>query len=117
MTYVESALLPVPTANKEAYLRHAERMAAVFRKYGALSVVECWGVNVPDGEVNSMHTAVLRKPDETVVLSLITWSSRALRDEAWKDIMSDPAMRMDGSAMPMDGKRMIFGGFEAILEV
>ena len=60
--------------------------------------------------------AVKRNDDETVVFSWITWPSRAVRDEGWKKIMSDPRMKPDVNAMPFDGKRMIYGGFEAIVE-
>lgn len=48
MVYVDGFLSAVPTANKEAYLRHAENAARVFRDHGALSVVECWGDDVPE---------------------------------------------------------------------
>lgn len=116
MTYVDGFLAAVPTANKEAYRRHAEEAAEVFKKYGALSLVECWGDDVPAGKVNSMHTAVMRKPDETVVFSWITWPSRAARDDGMAKVMADPAMQSSDNAMPFDGQRMIFGGFEMIVE-
>ena len=58
--------------------------------------------------------AVQRKPDETVVFSWITWPSREVRDAGMKKVMADP--RIPGSdPMPFDGKRMIFGGFQAIV--
>lgn len=113
MAYVDGFLVAVPTANKEAYLKIAEETAPVFKKYGALSVVECWGDDVPEGKVNSMHTAVMRKPDESVVFSWVVWPSRAVRDEAWPKMMDDPAMAE--MTMPFDGQRMIHGGFEPIL--
>jgi uncharacterized protein YbaA (DUF1428 family) len=53
----------VPTANREAYRSHAEEAAVVFRDHGALSLVECWGNDVPEGKVNSMQSAVLRKQE------------------------------------------------------
>jgi uncharacterized protein YbaA (DUF1428 family) len=65
MAYVDGFVLPVPTANKEAFRRHAEEIAGIFKEHGALDVVECWGDDVPEGKVNSFHTAVLREPNET----------------------------------------------------
>ena len=114
MTYVDGMVCAVPTANKEAYREHWRIAAAVFRKRGALSVVEAWGGDVPEGETNSMHTAVMRKNDETVVFSWIVWPSRTVRDEGVKNAMADPAMQVD--ATPFDGRRVIYGGFEVILE-
>ena len=116
MTYVDGFVAPVPTANKEAYLKHAADAVAVFKDHGALSVVECWGDDVPEGEVNSFHTAVLRKPEETVLFGWITWPSKAVRDAGMAKAMADPRLAPDQSPMPFDGKRMIFGGFEAVLE-
>lgn len=117
MTYVDGMLAAVPTANKEAYRSMSERAATVFKDHGALSLVECWGDDVPEGEVNSMHTAVLRKPGETVVLSWIIWPSKAVRDTGMPKVMADPRMAQSGQEMPFDGKRMIFGGFEMIVNV
>jgi len=114
MSYVDGMVCAVPTANKEAYRAHAEKAAAVFERHGALGLTECWGDDVPEGKTNSLHTAVLREPDETVVFSWIVWPSKAVRDEAWPKVTADPAMA--GQEMPFDGRRMIFGGFEVILE-
>lgn len=114
MTYVDGVLTAVPTANKDAYKAFAERAAKLFKRAGALSVVECWGDDVPEGKVNSLHTAVMRKPDETVVFSWISWPSKDVRDAGWAQIMEDGEMM--GEEMPYDGSRMIFGGFEVMLD-
>lgn len=116
MTYVDGFVGAVPTANKEAYRRHAEEAAAIFKEYGALSLVECWGDDVPEGKINSMHTAVLRKADETVVFSWITWPDKATRDAGMAKVFADPRTRATMDAMPFDGSRMIFGGFEVIVD-
>ena len=116
MTYVDGFVAAVPTANRESYKTYAERAAGIFKEHGALTVTECWGDDVPDGKVTSLPMAVQRKDDETVVFSWITWPSRAVRDEGWKKIISDPRMKPDVNAMPFDGKRMIYGGFEIIFE-
>ena len=113
--YVNGAVLAVPTANKEAFRRHAREAAAVSKEFGALSVVECWGDDVPEGAINSMHAAVFRKDDETVVFSWITWPDKATRNASMAKIMVDPRMSPDRNPMPFDGRRVIFGGFEAIV--
>jgi len=114
--YVDGFVLAVPTAGKDAYRRHAEEAAVVFRDHGALSLVEAWGDDVPEGKLNSMHTAVLRKPEETVVFAWITWPDRATRDAGMQKVFADPRSAPSMQAMPFDGKRMIFGGFEVIVQ-
>ena len=117
MTYVEGFVAAVPTAHREKYRFHAEKAAVVFKAHGALKVVECWGDDVPDGEVTSFPMAVKCKADETVVFSWILWPSRQVREDGMKKVMADPRSKPDANPMPFDGKRLIFGGFEVIVEV
>lgn len=116
MTYVDGFVAAVPTANRETYRRHAALAAEVFKQYGALSVVECWGDDVPEGKLTSFPMAVKRQPEETVVFSWITWPSKAVRDEGMKKTMEDSRLQPETNPMPFDGKRLIYGGFEAIVE-
>ncbi|NVH74560.1 DUF1428 domain-containing protein [Paraburkholderia sp. JPY432] len=116
MTYVDGFVVPVPTANREAYRQFAERAAAVFKEHGALKVVECWGDDVPEGKVTSFPMAVKRKDDETVVFSWVVWPSRQSRDEGMKAVMADPRLQPDKDPMPFDGQRLIYGGFETIVD-
>lgn len=115
MTYVDGFVIAVPTANKDAYLEHAKACVPVFKKYGALRLVETWGVDVPDGEVTSFPMAVKAKPDETVMFSWIVWPSKEVRDDGMEAAMQDPFFA-EGYELPFDGKRMIFGSFETILD-
>jgi uncharacterized protein YbaA (DUF1428 family) len=117
MSFVDGIVAAVPTANKEAYREHAQTFGAVFKEYGALSVVECWGADVPEGKLTSFSLAVQRKADETVVFSWITWPSRAARDEGMKGVMADQRLQAAGAAMPFDGKRLIYGGFDVLLSL
>jgi uncharacterized protein YbaA (DUF1428 family) len=116
--YFDGYVIAVPNANKEKYREIAAKMAPLFKEFGALSVVETWGDDVPEGKVTSFTLAVKREPDESVVFSWVTWPSRAVRDAGNDKVMKDPRVEAICSPadMPFDGKRMIFGGFEAIVE-
>ena len=116
MNYVDGFVCAVPTANREKYRRHAEAAAQVFKEHGALKLVECWGDDVPDGKLTSFPMAVKRKPDETVVFSWIVWPSRQVRDIGMKKVMADPRSKPDANPMPFDGARLIYGGFEMIVD-
>lgn len=113
MTYVDGFVASVPTANRAEFLQHAQAMGEIFKEHGAISVIDCWGDDVPQGKLTSFPLAVQCQPDETVVFSWINWPSRQARNEAWSRVMADPRMQT-GAAPPFDGKRMIFGGFEMI---
>ncbi|MBR7799245.1 DUF1428 domain-containing protein [Undibacterium fentianense] len=117
MAYVDGFVCAVATANKEQYLTHAKLIASVFKEHGALQVVECWGDDVPDGKVTSFPLAVQRKEDETVVFSWVRWPSRTIRDQAWGKVMQDPRLSDQDRILPFDGQRLIYGGFEMLLEI
>ncbi|WP_432768910.1 MAG: DUF1428 domain-containing protein [Sphingopyxis sp.] len=116
MTYVEGFVVAVPTANKEAYRKHAADAAPLFKEFGVSRMVEAWGDDVPDGKVNDLKGAVQAKPDETVVFSWFEYPDKATRDAANEKMMSDPRMAAMGGDMPFDGKRMIIGGFDSIVD-
>ena len=116
MTYVDGFVAAVPTANREKYRKHADEAAKIFEEYGALKVVECWGDDVPEGKLTSFPMAVQKKDDETVVFSWIVWPSKQARDEGMKKVMADPRIQPNVNPMPFDGKRLIFGGFEVLVE-
>ncbi len=112
MNYVDGFVASVATANRAAYTTFTLEMGQLFKDHGALSVVDTWGDDVPEGKLTSFPMAVQCKADETVVFGWIVWPSRAARDEGMKQAMADP--RMQNPEMPFDGKRMIMGGFEVI---
>jgi uncharacterized protein YbaA (DUF1428 family) len=117
MNYIDGFVTPVPLVKKEAYLKHASRTADMFKEYGALKIVESWGDDVPEGKLTSFTMAVKRADDEAVVLTWIEWPSKAFRDAAWEKIMADPRLDPANSPTPpFDGKRLIYGGFQIILE-
>ncbi|MGJ8546425.1 MAG: DUF1428 domain-containing protein [Sulfitobacter sp.] len=115
MTYVNGMVAAVPTENKEIYTKMALAMKPVFQRHGAIDVVDCWGVDVPDGETTSFPMAVKCKANETVVFSWITWPDKKIAEAGMEATMQDPAIG-DLSQMPFDLTRMIFGGFEKLGE-
>ena len=121
MSYIDGFVLAVPTANRQTFIEHARRGDSVFTELGATRVVECWADDVPDGKVTDFRRAVKATPDETVVFSWIEWPDKDTRDAAMRKIMSgeyhDERMDPEKNPMPFDGKRMIYGGFEPVIEL
>ncbi len=116
MTYYSGFLLAVPTANKEKYTAHAQEAWPYFKKLGAVRMVEAWGVDVPHGKVTDFYRSTQAKDDETIVFSWIEWPDKATADRAYQKMESGEAMPFMGN-MPFDGMRMMWGGFEPIVDV
>ena len=116
MKYVDGFVVAVPADKKDAYREMAAKAAPLFKEFGALRIVECWASDIPYGKVTDFRMAVKAEENEEVVFSWIEYPSKEVRDAANQKMMSDPRMKEFGESMPFDGKRMIYGGFESIID-
>jgi len=116
MTYVDGFLLAVPKAKLDAYKAMAGTASKVWMEYGALSYVEAAADDVPYGEQTSFPRAVQARDDEVVVFAWVTYASRAERDRILKLVMADERLKGSMDNPIFDAGRMIYGGFEAIVE-
>ncbi|RPF72321.1 DUF1428 domain-containing protein [Aurantiacibacter spongiae] len=112
MTYVSAFVTPVEDANRDEYLASARAAWPMFKDYGALAMMENWGVNVPEGKRTDLRRAVDLRDGESVVFSWVVWPDKATSDACEASMQTDE--RWQTLAMPFDGTRMIYGGFETI---
>lgn len=113
--YIQGFVVPVPEDRKAEYQQLVERFWDLARDYGALSHVEAWEADVPDGQLTDFRRAVSLKPGEKVVFSWIIWEDRSTADRSHERMSADPRMKEFGPEAPFDAKRMIYGGFEPLL--
>lgn len=119
MAYIDGFVCPVPKDKIDAYRDMARACGAVWREYGALSFRECIADDVKPGQWTSFPQAVKLEENEVVVFSWIEFNSRTERDAINDKVMKDPRLAafMQPESMPFDGKRMIYGGFESLVEL
>ena len=121
MAYVDGFVIPVPTANRQAFIDNARTTDVLFKEFGATRVVECWGDELPDGKLTDFRKAVQAKQDETVAFAWIEWPDKSTRDEGMKRFhelaQTDDRFDEEKYPVPFDGARMIFGGFSVVLEI
>lgn len=119
MPYVDGFVVPVPKQNVERYKEMSTACGKIWREHGALEFRECMGDDVKPGKWTSFPQSVNLEEGEVVFFSWIVYESRARRDEINDKVMSDPRMAewMKPEAMPFDGKRMIWGGFEMVVDM
>lgn len=118
MAYIQGFVAPVKTAKKAEYIEIAKKSWEIFKEYGALSCSEGWGTDVPDGKVTSFPMAVKKEADETVVFSWIIWPDKAAADACVAAMGEDPRWEkvMPNAGEVFSMQRMIFGGFEPVLQ-
>jgi uncharacterized protein YbaA (DUF1428 family) len=119
MPYVDGFVVPVPKKNLDAYRKIALKAGKIWMEHGALEFKECVAEDVKPGKLTSFPQSVKLKPDEVVVFSYIVYRNRAARDKINKKVMEDPRLKsmMEGKDMPFDGKRMVYGGFETLVDL
>lgn len=113
--YVDGFVVAVPLHRKDEYIKTAQHFAQMFKTYGAQRVVECWAENVPDGALTSFPMAVKLEEGEAVCFSWIEFPDKATRDRCHETVMNDKGF-MAIEDMPFDGARMIYGGFDVIID-
>jgi uncharacterized protein YbaA (DUF1428 family) len=119
--YVDGFVIPIPKKNLATYRKIARAAGKIWKEHGALEYMECVGDDVPFGKHTSFPRSVKLKPSETVWFSFIVFKSRRDRDRINAAVMKDPRMEQMASQFkgrpPFDGKRMIFGGFKAMVDM
>ena len=119
MPYVDGFVIPLPKDKVEQYREISQRCGEIWREHGALEFRECLADDVKPGKLTSFPQSVNQEDNETVIFSWITYNSREERDAINDKVMKDPRMAdmMKPEAMPFDGKRMIYGGFNMIVDM
>jgi uncharacterized protein YbaA (DUF1428 family) len=117
--YVDGFVMPLPKSNLDRYREIAEEAGRLWREHGALEYKECLADDVQVGELTSFPRSVHLEDGETVVFAWITYESREHRDDVNAKVMNDDRMKalMDPAGEITDYKRMIYGGFEVIVDL
>jgi uncharacterized protein YbaA (DUF1428 family) len=117
--YVDGFVMPLPKANLDRYREIATTAGGLWIEHGALDYKECIADDVKMGEVTSFPRSVKQQDDETVIFAWITYESREHRDEVNSKVMSDERMKalMDPAGDITDYGRMVYGGFEVIVDL
>jgi uncharacterized protein YbaA (DUF1428 family) len=119
MPYVDGFVLPVPKKNLKAYARMAEFAGKIWKEHGALEFRECAGDDLKTTWAVPFTKIIKLKPGETVMFSYIVFKSRAHRDRVNAKVMKDERLtkQMAKAKMPFDVKRMVYGGFETLVNL
>jgi len=114
--YVNGYVAPVPRTNKEAFAEMCAAMREMAIEVGALRAVDSYAASLADGKVTDFKRAVKAENGEGVAFGFTEWASKEACEQGMAKMREDSRMPPPGSDMPVDGKRLIFGGFEVLLD-
>ena len=122
--YVDGFVLVVPKDKAEEYKKMAEGGRDAWMKHGALEYYECRGDDLAPQEMGDEKTRAFPEmtgatSDETVWFSFIVFNSKEHRDEVNAKVMEEMGEKAEeykDMVMPVDMKRMAYGGFKVEVE-
>jgi uncharacterized protein YbaA (DUF1428 family) len=122
--YVDGFVLVVPKDKSEEYKKMAEMGRDSWIKNGALEYYECSGNDLTpaamgDEKSRAFPDVMGVSGDETVWFSFIVFNSKEHRDAVNAKVMEEMGQQMAELTefqMPVDMKRMMYGGFQVEVE-
>ena len=122
--YVDGFVLVVPKDKEADYRKMAEEGRDMWMKHGAFQYFECRGDDLKQqemGEEKSRAFAEMAgaRSDENVWFSFIVFNSKQHRNEVNKKVMDEMNAKYKDQSdltMPIDMKKMAYGGFDVAVE-
>ena len=121
--YIDGFVFPIAKAHLEEYKTVAEKVAEIWKEYGALTYLEFLGDDLQAEGTASFIKTVEVKENEQLIFGWVVFPSKEIRDEANKKVPQDPRMEtlvkplIDPEKMIFDANRMLYGGFKSFIKV
>lgn len=120
--YIDGFVLPIPRIYLDEYKKVAERVAEIWKEYGAIAYFEFIGDDLSLEGTKSFIEAVDAKQDEEIVFGWVVFPSKDIRDLANIKVPTD--QRMTELVTPLtnpeklifDASRMVYGGFKPLIQ-
>jgi uncharacterized protein YbaA (DUF1428 family) len=122
--YIDGFVLVVPKGKEADYEEMAKSGRDSWMKHGALQYFECRGDDLKQQEMGDEKSRAFSEmtgatSEDNVWFSFIVFNSREHRDEVNKKVMeemSETYKEKSDFSMPVEMKRMAYGGFEVKVE-
>jgi len=120
--YIDGFVLPVPRVHLNEYKGVAEKVAEIWKEYGALAYFEYVGEDLKLEGTRSFIEVVDLKEDEVIVFGWVVFPSKAIRDSANQEVPTDSRMKdlvaplTNPKRLIFDAERMVYGGFQPLVQ-
>lgn len=120
--YIDGFVLPIPRTYLHEYKNVAEKIAEIWKEYGALAYFEYVGEDLKLEGVRSFVEVVDLKESEVIVFGWVVFPSKAIRERANKQVPTDSRMTelvaplINPKKLIFDAERMVYGGFQPLIQ-
>lgn len=120
--YIDGFVLPIPKAHLDEYKTVAEKVAEIWKEYGAIEYFEYVGEDLKLEGTRSFIEAADLKEDEVIVFGWVVFPSKEVRELANQQVPNDSRMAelvaplTNSEKLIFDASRMIYGGFQSLVE-
>ena len=120
--YIDGFVLPIPRIYLDEYKKAAEKVAEIWKEYGAIAYFEFVGDDLSLEGVRSFVEAVDAEEGEEVVFGWVVFPSKEIRDRANRKVPADPRMAeivaplTNPEKLIFDAGRMVYGGFNPLIQ-
>ena len=121
--YIDGFVLPIPRIYLGEYKKAAEKVAEIWKEYGAIAYFEFVGDDLYLEGTKSFVETINVKEDEEIVFGWVVFPSKKVRDLANKKVPMDPRMAAlvapltNPEKLVFDASRMIYGGFKSLVQL
>jgi uncharacterized protein YbaA (DUF1428 family) len=119
--YIDGFVFPIKKTHLEEYKKIADKVADIWKEYGALAYFECVDDGLKIKGTLSFDSLISKDIDETIVFGWMAFDSRETRDFAHQKVAADDRMikliepLMNPSHLIFDASRMVYGGFKTLI--
>lgn len=120
--YIDGFVFPIQQIHLKDYKGVAEKVAEIWKEYGALAYFEYLGDDLTLEGTRSFVQTVDAKEDEAIVFGWVVFPSKKIRDQANEQVPKDPrmtelvALLIDTEKLIFDASRMVYGGFQPLVQ-
>lgn len=119
--YIDGFVLPIPRIYLDEYKKVAEKVAKIWKEYGAIDYFEYIGDDMSLASTKSFIETIDAKDDEEIIFGWLVFPSKEIRDLANKKVPTDTRMielvtpLINQKRLIFDVSRMVYGGFKSFV--
>jgi uncharacterized protein YbaA (DUF1428 family) len=119
--YIDGFVFPINQKHLDEYKKVSEKVAEIWREYGAISYFEFVGDDMYLDGTLSFNDILSIKEGEIIIFGWVVFPSKDVRDMANERVPKDPRMNelvaplVNPQKLIFDAGRMAYGGFKSLL--